>query len=243
MYGCFLKDIAALKNVDAVLPQHQGFSDSFRTLRVATFNVHFFRSGFSSVTLEDSTLDALSVVETLNPDIMLFQEVPASALEYLSSKLRSMGFLHFVAAGSADVHVLPADMPNFPFPGDRLHACLASKLEVASTEVIPMLDGHAAHAEVKLGKLGGNAGNVLIYSAHLSVRCPGSKRRAEVDALIRHFSSHTSLSPFIILGGDLNQPTEQDYPEKEWAAIAADMRNAGLEVIHVVVTSFFNESC
>jgi endonuclease/exonuclease/phosphatase family metal-dependent hydrolase len=110
-------------------------------------------------------------------------------------------------------------------------------------EAVPMLDGHAAFAEIDLDTqpLEGApsdafAPRLLVYSVHLSTRCSPSKRREEIRAVARHAAdvarahSTASRAPPLatLLGGDFNQPNAADYPADEWRAIAADMRAAGL---------------
>jgi hypothetical protein len=46
-----------------------------RRLRAVSFNVHFFRRGYSDVALSDSTEEVLAVVKQLNPDLLFLQEV------------------------------------------------------------------------------------------------------------------------------------------------------------------------
>ena len=71
------------------------------------------------------------------------------------------------------------------------------------------------------------------------MRCPPSKRRDEIAAVIAHAEASQALlatqrsglgasaTPTVI-AGDFNQPNTWDYPPEEWAAIEADMARAGL---------------
>ena len=236
MYQCFQKDVArGMATENPAIPPHSGFVGSSRAalasqqrLRLVSFNVHFFRSGFSAVELAVTFDDVLSIVAELSADLLLLQEVPKSAVPQIEKRLASAGFPHCVAAGSADAHVLPAEQS---YPGERLHVVLASRLPLLRHAVVPMLDGHAAFAEVDLGAATSSAKepkSALLYTLHLSVRCEASKRRDEVDAVLRHAASLTNTSTAagetapasdsapILIAGDFNQPNEIDYPAEEW---------------------------
>ena len=277
MYDCFLEDVAALagSSVAAVSAAPRGLA-----LRLATFNVHFFRRGFSDVALEDSRAVVLADLTALDPDVAFLQEVPASEVEGLREDLRKRGWFHFVAAGAADVHVLPDSVgPVVSFPGERLHACIASKLPFLASGAAPLGDGGAAaFAEMSLSSGGGGGGGgsegggssgsdsgsdsgsggssggggsggdadaatALVYSAHLSVRCAGSVRRAEVAAIAAHARAHAAAARaraasgeagpavcgLMVVAGDLNQPSVADYPPDEWAALASDLDRAKID--------------
>lgn len=103
MYQCFLADAKALEDGPISLTHHArpplhpiGFFDPAqsstsddvssgrvghqglllkRQLRAMSFNVHFFRRGYSDVALSDSTEEVLAVVKDVNPDILFIQEV------------------------------------------------------------------------------------------------------------------------------------------------------------------------
>lgn len=132
MYSCFENDVAIgarrwNNKIPTQTPFHTaGFNPGEGNLRVVTFNVHFFRVGFSSFVKEidgDSLETCLEVIAALSPDVLLLQEVPASLVETVSARLVAMGFPHSSFAGSADVHVLPSDFRHFP--SERLHVGVA----------------------------------------------------------------------------------------------------------------------
>lgn len=170
MYDCFVKDVArGLERDNAAIPARPATG----RLRVVSYNVHFFRAGFSDVELRDSFDEVMGVISHLDADVCLLQEVPMSLVSLSQERLRALGYAHSVAAGSADVHVLAASSKSFA--GERLHVLLASKLPMAERESVPMLDGHAAFAEIELppaARAGGgaSAATLLVYSVHLSVR-------------------------------------------------------------------------
>lgn len=120
---------------------------------------------------------------------------------------------------------------------------ILSKLPLHVAHAAPMLDGAAAFAEVVLPPTsGGNS--LLVYSIHLSTRCPPTKRRQEVEAVLRHATVRATggadnalandatagrPAPIATLvAGDFNQPNEDDYPSDEWAVLAADLDAARL---------------
>lgn len=227
MYDCFKKDVAAGIAANAEIPRHLAFDPATHRskLRTMTFNVHFFQKGFSGVCLGDATDEVLGVIERVNPDLLMLQEVPPSLLSSLREKLASIhGLAHFVAAGSADVHVLDPSVGIFP--NERLHVVVASKLPFRRSGAVPMLDGNAAFAEVELD----GATSALVYSLHLSVRCEASKRRDEVASVVDHAHAQRMPHALTLIAGDMNQPNEVDYPGAEWEAIAADMRRAKLDL-------------
>lgn len=226
MYDCFKRDVAKGEAANAQIPPHFAFDAARqqRTLRVMTFNVHFFQKGFSGVCLGDATDEVMDAIERSNPDVLMLQEVPPSLLDSLRKRLHVLGLVYFVAAGSADVHIL--DPSVGVFPNERLHVAVASKLPFRRNGAAPMLDGHAAFAEVALDA----TTSALLYSVHLSVRCEATKRRDEVAAVVEHARTHGMPHVLTIVAGDMNQPNEADYPEQEWAAIADDMRRAKLDL-------------
>jgi len=227
MYDCFKRDVSAGQAGNAAIGSHAGFtanSSSRNTLRVMTFNVHFFQRGFSGVVLGDALDEALSIVARLNPDILMLQEVPPSLLPKLQQRLAALDLPHGVSAGSADVHIL--DPSVGVYARERLHVYLASRLPLLHSAAVPMLDGHAAFAELDLGA----GASAYVYSVHLSVRCPGSKRRDEVGAVLQHVASLGEPHKLTLIAGDMNQPNEDDYPPLEWSAIAQDMQRAKLDL-------------
>ena len=226
-YECFEKDVARGKELENPrIPKHSAFSLSPQSsqvpLRLVSFNVHFFQRGFSNVLKGSSHEEVLQILSELNADVLLLQEVPQSAVADLARRLAAMGYPHHVAAGSADAHVLSAD--SAAYPRERLHVMVASRLAMRRSAAVPMLDGHAAFAELSLGT---HAGALCVYSAHLSVRCDASKRRREMEALLRH-ARDAAAGGAVLVGGDFNQPNAGDYPPHEWAAIAADLARAQL---------------
>ena len=234
MYDCFSRDVKAGESANAAIGTHAGFSASTRQLRLMTYNVHFFQRGFSDVIKGDTLEEVLSIVQEANPDVLMLQEVPLSLIPKLQQRLAALGMPHGVSAGSADVHVL--DPSVGVYANERLHVYLASRLPFRRSAAVPMLDGHAAFAEVELSPADGTstikqkASSALVYSAHLSVRCPSGKRREEVSAVLGHAQSLGEPEKLTLIAGDFNQANEADYPPAEWAAIAEDMKRAKLDL-------------
>jgi len=109
MYQCFLADAKELKDGPMHLTHHarpplhpvgffnpapcsvgddassgkMGFQGPSRKrqLRAMSFNVHFFREGYSDVALSESTEDVLAVVKKVNPDLLFIQEVNRSKMD------------------------------------------------------------------------------------------------------------------------------------------------------------------
>jgi len=239
MYECFRRDVArGQRSENMVIPEHTGILTSVSRLRLLSFNVHFFRSGYSGVELGDSSDEIFAVVKLLNPDLVLLQEVPASRIAETEQRLQALGYAYHVAAGSGDAHVLP---PTGSFAHERLHVCIASRLPLGRKGPVLMdVDGHAAFVEVELprpvhgeqhrsAQFGGDAQPRLrVYCLHLSVRCDASKRQREVAAVLRHAADASTPAAMTLIAGDFNQPNEPDYPAEEWRAIAADLRAAKL---------------
>ena len=229
MYESFRRDVSRGITIEnPSIPAHSGVASGGvpRRLRLVSFNVHFFQKGYSGVELGDSREEVLKLVADLNPELLLLQEVPKSVLPDLYRRLAAIGFPHVVAGGSADAHVLADDIASYP--GERLHVVLASRLPLHSSTAVPMLDGHAAFAEVDLSSAAPGAPNLLLYTLHLSVRCEASKRMHEVEAVIKDVAARGALGLPSIVCGDFNQPNQCDYPAAEWAAIAKDMAFAKL---------------
>ena len=230
MYECFRIDVERGRRLEnpQIPPRRGGFNAA--GLRMTSFNVHFFRSGYSSVELADSFEEVIAVITELNSEVIMLQEVPQSLVEETRRRLRNLGYEHSVAAGSADVHVLPASSAGFP--GQRLHVLVASKLPLLQSAAVPMHDGHAAMVEVDMSSYRAAAApSLLVYSVHLSVRCNATKRRDEIVAVLRDAATRqraASGARPVIIAGDMNQPNAADYPTAEWDAMAVDLLQAKL---------------
>jgi len=198
---------------------------------------------------------------TLNPLLPfllcgLVVQVPESQVEAFSTALRTLlGFGHVSAAGSAQVHVLPVSMGAQNFANEQLHVVMAVKcpsaVQVLHFSAVPMGDsGHAAFVKVALSPPN-DASNpssfnnlykgpsvALLYSVHLSVRCPAATRRREVEAVLAHAATELATelasvaagaeAPLVLVCGDMNQPVALDYPPNEWEALARDLNGARL---------------
>ena len=178
MYDCFKRDVARGRLENPSIPDHRGLISSTTTaenwrLRVVSFNVHFFRVGYSDQMLADSFEEVTTVLSHLHADVCLLQEVPASLVAVTKRRMQTLGYAYSVSAGSGDAHVLPAEFTSFP--AERLHVMILSKLPFGRHEAVPMGDGHAAFAELQLqlptsepGQMVREA-SLLMFSLHLSV--------------------------------------------------------------------------
>jgi endonuclease/exonuclease/phosphatase family metal-dependent hydrolase len=238
LYESFCHDVRSQCVGNGSIPPHAaGKVAQERRLRVVTFNVHYFQAGYSGVDKGDTTDEVMDILSQLNGDVLLLQEVPASLVKTVERRLATFGYPHTIAASSGDAHVLPS---SCAFPGQRLHVLVSSRLPFRQSGAVPMLDGHAAFAEIALplpassvpaaGSLTSSVFSALVYSVHLSVRCEGAKRCAEVGAVLSHVAERrrAGVEAVALIGGDLNQPNEADYPSQEWRVIAEDLRRAKL---------------
>lgn len=75
MYECFLQDVNESKGANAKVPRHLTFTNSLpsSSLRIASFNVHFWKSGYSYLELSENFVEVVSIFAQLNPDIILCQ--------------------------------------------------------------------------------------------------------------------------------------------------------------------------
>eukprot|EP00966_Prymnesium_polylepis_P257442 5947289-Prymnesium_polylepis.1 len=136
MYDCFKRDVERGREENEAIPKKAGADPGSASsqVRVVSFNVHYFRAGFSDVNLYDSFDEVVDELRRLDADILLLQEVPVSLLQNgaVEAQLRRHGYVHSVAAGSADVHVLSTS--SSAFPNERLHVMIASRLELRQHE-------------------------------------------------------------------------------------------------------------
>ena len=232
-YECYHRDIARGEAFENTEIPHNAPTD--RRVRFVSFNVHFFAKGYSNVCLGSNSEEVLQIFKTLNADVILVQEVPQSALSKFKRNLASLGYTHTVSAGSSDIHVLPADSPYYP--GERLHVMIAARLPLLRTAAVPMLNGHAAFAEVSLSTGSGPVASAAVYCVHLSVRCEPATRRREIEAVLRHAKDEVGHGLPTFIAGDMNQPNEGDYPAAEWQVIAKDMTRAKLPLTDGVMDS------
>lgn len=220
MYECFKRDVARgeLGENRDILRDIRVHRREGRSLRMVSWNVHFFSVGYSNVVLGDGLDEAKAVISLLHADVLLLQEVPPSVLGKLEKwLLDAEGYTHFVAAPSADPHVLAAD--SSVYAGERLLVLIASKRPFRQSAQVAMANGgHAAFAEIELrsaaegsvaagrhhGRSQGSSpssaplsssssstppATALVYSLHASVRCAASVRREEIGALLLHAQS------------------------------------------------------
>ena len=151
-------------------------------LRVMTFNVHFYRAGYSKYVTDWSAGKIVSLVGDLSPDVLLLQEVipdgPGSFLSpnsagnpslpnpidgdassltpVLDELARKLGYVHRSVAAAPDAHVIPDDTEQYGgAAGRRLHVAILSRLPLRDTAAVPLVTGFAAHATIALrGKAG-----------------------------------------------------------------------------------------
>lgn len=152
MYECFKRDVARgeLGENRDILRDIRVHRREGRSLRMVSWNVHFFSVGYSNVVLGDGLDEAKAVISLLHADVLLLQEVPPSVLGKLEKwLLDAEGYTHFVAAPSADPHVLAAD--SSVYAGERLLVLIASKRPFRQSAQVAMANGgHAAFAEIEL---------------------------------------------------------------------------------------------
>ena len=206
-------------------------------LRLMLWNVHFWRSGYSSEELalpgssDSSNLkQVVATVSKVAPDVLLLQEVVNVGINPPLAALEKAGYRLCVIAGSPDVHVLPENQPSFA--GQRLQVAVLVKtasqkrIEIVRTEMVPMDGGKNGHAAFALLRV--NRHLIAVYCVHSSVRCEGSLRLTEVQSLVRHADSLDEGAVEVFLGGDLNQPYFAEYSNAEWEVMSKDMRGAQL---------------
>eukprot|EP00656_Telonema_subtile_P022212 TRINITY_DN23301_c0_g1_i1.p1 TRINITY_DN23301_c0_g1~~TRINITY_DN23301_c0_g1_i1.p1 ORF type:complete len:289 (-),score=53.95 TRINITY_DN23301_c0_g1_i1:37-903(-) len=224
MYNCFLKDVRLESHRNQLIPAPQA-------LRFSSFNVRFFRSGYGALKLADTTSEILRIIKTINADIYAFQEVPESTVDDFQKQLSGVGYHHTVVAAAPAVHQLTAGL-SFG-EGEQLMVILASRRKFAMTGQASLGDGSAAFGAVDLG----NNRLVFAYSVHLSVRCPPEARKEQIWQLLKHESPGAAL---VLIGGDMQQPEQSDYPSEEWAAIARDLTAAKLPLSDGVLGLFLD---
>ena len=245
MYACFLADVAASVVCNGYIPPHVAASAASPTLRVLSWNVHFWQRGYSGEERGDNRAAINDAVRRLSPDVILLQEVIDPTAVAVSERqvdrkaqlLRcldpTLGYVHASWALASDCHVLPASVKAAP--GARLGVAILSRLPLLAAAAVPLGDagsnGHAATAVLALPAPSSSPLRRLgIYTAHLSVRCPGATRLAEIAGVVQHANSGLASREFeeCIVGGDFNQPTQRDYPAATWRAMARDMDGVGL---------------
>lgn len=223
MYQCFLKDVRRERWRNRWVES----SHSSSGFRFASFNIHFFRSGPGAKQLADTTQTILQDIRQINADAVAVQEVPVSLVPEFRQQLVAIGYEHTMAATAPKVHKVSGD-------GEQLMVMVVSRQPFLTSGAVTIGDGEAAYAAVRWSE----SEVVLMFSVHLSVRCPPEARLSQMQRLLAHMKSPRRLigehllpqgSAFLLLtGGDMQQPYSRDYPADEWRAIAADLNATGL---------------
>ena len=192
MHTAFLADVAALLRADtnSLIPsRHRSMpvDSPPPALRVMTFNVHFYRAGYSKYVTDWSAGKIVSLIGDLSPDVLLLQEVipdgPGSFLSpnsaanpslpnpidgdassltpVLDELAQKLGYVHRSVAAAPDAHVIPDDTERYGgAAGRRLHVAILSRLPLQDTAAVPLVTGFAAHATIALrGKTLGKMGD------------------------------------------------------------------------------------
>ena len=175
MYDAFLEDVKQGMPLNDAIPMH---TPSQGSLRVLTWNVHFFQRGYSGVEHGCNRDEVKATVARLNPDVILIQEGVPGVEELFPN------YPYTAVAAEPEVsHTLPDTIKSAP--GTRLLASVHSKLPLDDATSVPLgsdTNGNSAYALLSLP--GGM--KVGFHSVHLSVRCPASVRRMEIEATAAH---------------------------------------------------------
>jgi endonuclease/exonuclease/phosphatase family metal-dependent hydrolase len=263
MYSAFKSDVALARTarLDLRLPTRD---EKQPTLRVMTFNVHFWRGSYGGDVDSNTHVnidEILEIVQSTNADVLLLQEVAAPGLDegqtaYVAGgdpgidRLRKLGYRHVVVSDSPSVHRLPTDFPVYS--GRLLRVAVLSRLPFRRAHSVALgrtrADGGCAFALIDLPQDGPTVGFV---STHLSVRCEPAKRKMEAEGILRALQNIqaevssarervSSVAPTedFLIGGDFNQAVEEDYSDDEWQAMAIDMKGAGIPLSDGVADAF-----
>jgi endonuclease/exonuclease/phosphatase family metal-dependent hydrolase len=220
MYAAFVKEASMVDSHSRAPPL-----PAPGALRMLTWNIHFWRRGYSALELGDNTAEVVACVRSINPDVLLLQEVVDTNNE-LKVLADGLGYQVCQLSASPDVHTLPPDQESYA--GERLHVAVLARAGATVTrrEAVPMAggSGHASLAVIHTGGAaptaaertggGGNDGNdgnrpparraVAFYSVHLSVRCDAALRRQEIASVVAHSEALTDVD-LVVIAGDLNQ--------------------------------------
>ena len=197
MAELFRKDVSAREHRNAEdVPVHEALLDQLRepslqdgvavetaappiTLRILTWNIHFWREGFSHRELGDNRAGVEAVLRAVNPDVVLLQEVvlpdelrrgdataegipacaatprgtSADAAALLRMLDPSLGFRYAAAAPDADGHVMEENIASCA--GMRTAVVMLSKLPIENGggEAVPMggdSNGHSVYGVISL---------------------------------------------------------------------------------------------
>ena len=217
MYNAFLADVACgAAALNPSVPARPALGAEPRThssLRVVSWNLHFFQRGYSGDEGGDNRAEVAAVLAELQPDVILLQELvcpvehlPASERQQVAEGVPAvdlteerksallqlldpaLGYVHAAVAPEPDCHVLPESVRCAP--GVRLAVGVLSRLPLLDCAAPPLggdSHGCAARAVVELRAGAAEAGaalRVALYSVHLSVRCDPEVRLQEVSGCV-----------------------------------------------------------
>lgn len=222
------------------------------TMRIATYNVHFWTNPFGSwgqgVSDEDLK-KIMEVIKTVNADVLILQEVGGNeqaAWNKIKPEFEKMGYKSTACASIS---------PNGVYKDGNLYNCIYSKYPFVKTiekqyATNPMLNSANPEQRCFVGahiQLPNNK-QISVYGTHLEVRpimaksadgkgrglTPDAARKEQMQELLEYIKNNDT-NPNVIIGADFNTFRKQDLIahtinsttlwsilEKSWPTILKD---------------------
>jgi endonuclease/exonuclease/phosphatase family metal-dependent hydrolase len=196
MKELFLNDCKKNAHNNALIPQH---TPSEQTVRVATYNVHFF----TDVYHKNSYHQIFDTIKTINADVLVLQEVYSKDLKILEKELAYYEYHYFSACSMRP--------NNKTFFGNIIISKypFAQQPYKATYKVDQNLIGdQRCYIKAKI-QLPGQK-HMTIYGTHLDVYDSSEKQRTqELQELVSDFTISPEQNSLIV--GDFNSIRPRDY--------------------------------
>lgn len=242
-YRTIVNQLGATEN--AKIPQKTA-----GVVRVATYNVHFWRNPFGGFDGVKDYAKIMEVIKAVNADILILQEVGGgkqAAWNDVKPEFDKMGYKHVACASTGTQGV---------YKEGNLYNCIYSKLpfvgktvekQYATNPVVSSANPEQRSfvgARIQLP----NKKEISVYGTHLEVRpikaksadgkgrnlTPDAARKEQMQEFLAYIKANDA-NPNVIIGADFNTFRKQDLEayniggttlwsilEKEWPAILRD---------------------
>jgi len=231
-YLMYAEDCKRLSKYNGLIKQH----DTSKTLRIMSYNVHFWLEGEESYWWSESEKiwkrtaygsvssnvdNVLGAIKTTNPDIVCLQEVNWGKYKWnkydtkeLIQKFRDMGYAY-----GGDTTLSPGkyskwDNDVIPF-GTIIFSKYPLENIINTTFEKPDIDDKQSKGERRtfVGvTIQHNNQQIRIYNTHLDVwDDSGKTRESEVAELLEHIKNKDADIDNVIIVGDFNETRARDY--------------------------------
>lgn len=210
MLNCFIEDCQKCSKENAVIPDHQ---KNERTVRIATYNVHFWADPFKKLNFDN----IINVISKVNADIFVLQEVTGNP-DQLKKLFAKIGYNNFVFMGTTNLNNFGnLIISKYPFVGKPI-------TKIFRVDKNRNYKRGFINVKIKIS----NDKIISVYGTHLDVYDNSEKRRFEEIKELIEVSQKDNNENIMILG-DFNSVRMKDYQYEINKNLVWDMLNKSNE--------------